>query len=147
ARDVPDGVVFVSAAGHEPVTPTGLLAFLVLRELAPIDDLGWLALVATIGDLGSSTAFEPELGAIAATQRKTHVQKTVSLINAARRAPHYQPEVALDVLLAAGGTADIARGTVPGVAQLEACRTEVQAEVARVSRVAPKIHDNVALLR
>jgi single-stranded-DNA-specific exonuclease len=139
ARDVPEGVVFVSASGHEPVTPTGLLA--------PIDDLGWLALVATVGDVGSHAAFEPELGAIAAGQRKTHVQKTVSLINAARRAPHYQPELALSVLLAASSATDIARGTVAGVDALEACRAEVQAEVARVGRIAPKVVDGVALIR
>jgi single-stranded-DNA-specific exonuclease len=144
AHEVPDGVIFVSAAGREPVTPTGLLAYLVTRELVASDDLRWLALLATVGDLGMQHPFT-ELADIAV--RKTHVQKTVSLINAARRAPEYKPELALSVLLAARGPHEIARGTVDGVDELEACRRAVQDEVTRVARVAPKVVDGVALIR
>ena len=147
ARESPEGVVFVSAAGHEPVAPTALLAYLVLREVVPLDDIGWLALLGTAGDLGMQHPFGAELGAISAEHRKTHVQKAVSLINAARRAERYRPELALEVLLAASGPAAIARHEVPGVDELEACRVEVQAEVARVSRVAPRIANGIALIR
>jgi single-stranded DNA-specific DHH superfamily exonuclease len=145
AHDVPEGVIFVSGAGHEPVAPTGLLAYLVTRELAAIDDLRWLAVLATVGDLGMQHPFGAELGAI--DVRKTHVQKTVSLINAARRAPEYKPDLALGVLLAASGPHEIARGTVAGVEQLETCRRAVHEEVTRVARVAPKVVDGVALIR
>jgi single-stranded-DNA-specific exonuclease len=91
--------------------------------------------------------FAGELAPIMMRYRKTHVQKAVSLINAARRASHYRPRLALDVLLAAREPADIARGAVPGVAELESCRAEVQAELARVARLPPRIAGNVALLR
>ena len=148
AREVPEGVVYVSGAGAEPVAPTALIAYVLLGAIAPLEDLGWLAWLGTAGDLGMAHPFGDELAAAAAAgHRKTHVQKAVSLANAARRAPRYRPEVALDVLLAASGPADIARGTLPGVAELAACRAEVQAELARVARLPPRIAGNVALLR
>ena len=147
AREIPDDVIYVSSAGCEPVAPTGLLAYELLRELAPLDDVSWLAWLATVGDLGMSNPFADELAPIVMRYRKTHVQKAVSLVNAARRASHYRPQLALDVLLAAREPADIARGSIPGVAELETCRAEVQAEVARVARLPPRIAGDVALIR
>lgn len=147
AREVPDGVVYLSAAGCEPVAPTALLAYELLRVLVDIEDLGWLAWLGTVGDLGMAHPFGEELAGAMAGHRKTHVQKAVSLVNAARRAGRYRPEVALDVLLAAGAPADIARGAVPGVDALVACREEVNAELARVARIPPRIAGDVALLR
>lgn len=147
AREVPEGAVYVSGAGCEPVAPTALLAYVLLGAIAPLEDLGWLAWLGTAGDLGMAHPFAAELAPVTAGHRKTHVQEAVSLVNAARRAPRYRPELALDVLLAARGPADIARGAVPGVAVLAACRAEVSAELARVSRVPPRIVGDVALLR
>ena len=147
AREIPEEVIYVSSAGCELVAPTGLLAYELLREMAPLDDVSWLAWLATVGDLGMKNPFADEFAPITKRYRKTHVQKAVSLVNAARRAARYRPQLALDVLLAAREPADIARGTVPGVAELESCRTEVQAELARVARVPPHIAGDVALLR
>lgn len=147
AREIPDGVVYVSGAGCEPVAPTALLAYVLLGTIAPLEDLGWLAWLGTAGDLGMAHPFGEQLAAVTAGHRKTHVQKAVSLVNAARRAPRYRPEVALEVLLAAGGPAEIARGVVPGTRELAACRDEVNAELARVARVPPRISGNIALLR
>lgn len=147
AREVPEDVIYLSSAGCEPVAPTGLLAYVLLRDLAPLDDVGWLAWFATVGDLGMAHPFAAELAPIAARYRKTHVQKAVALVNAARRAAAYRPDLALDVLLAARDPAELARGTAPGVATLEACRAEVHAELARVARVPPRIAGDVALVR
>lgn len=147
AREVPDGVVFVSSAGIEPVAPTGLLAYLLLRPLAALDDVAWLAVIATLGDLGDRHPFAAELGAIAARYKKSHLKETVALINAARRSGHYRPALALDVLLAAPGPEAIARGEVPGVDALARFRAEVNAELARLSRVAPRTTRDVALIR
>lgn len=144
----PDGdIVFVSAAGHEPVAPTGLLAHHVLADLVYLDDLAWLALLATIGDLGPRHPFTDELRPIAARHRISHLQEAAALINAARRTPHYRPERALAVLLAAPGPREIARREVPGTDDLVACRSEVRAELDRVARTPPRIANNVALLR
>src|SRR5690606_15086745 len=111
------------------------------------EDLAWLAWLGTVGDLGPSHPFAHELAEPMAHHRKTHVQRAVSLVNAARRAGRYRPQAALDVLLAAAGRAAIARGSSPGVAGLVACREEVNAELARVTRVPPRIAGEVALVR
>ena len=144
---IPDAAVLVSAAGCEPVAPTGVLAFLLLRPIAPIEDLAWLTVVATFGDLNTAESIAPELDGVAAGIRKSHIARTVSLLNAARRAGDYQPQVALDVLLMARDPSEIARGSVPGVAKLEACRRQVMAELERVKRVPPKLAGNIALIR
>jgi len=146
AREVPDVSVFVSSAGCEPVAPTGLLTFLLLRAIAPLDDVAWLALLATTADLGRVDAF-PELAPFAARHRATHLKESVALLNAARRPGRYRPEVALDVLLSARDPDAVARGATAGTDELAECRAEVNAEVARVSRVAPRIAGNFVLIR
>lgn len=147
AREVPDGALFVSGAGYEPVAPTGLITYVLLADLVDLDDVAWLAVLATIGDLGEAHPFGQQLGAIAARHKKTHFKHAVALLNAARRSASYRPELAWDVLKAASGPADIARGLVPGVDELERCRAEVKAEVDRVARVAPQVRGDVALIR
>lgn len=146
ARDVPDGAIFVSAAGRLPVAPTGLLTYELLKPLVPLDDVAWLAVLATQGDLGPAHPFT-ELAPIAQRYRKTHFAKTISLVNAARRAARYQPGAALALLRAATGPADIAKGTLPGVPELERCRAEVAAELERVARTPPRVVGDVALIR
>lgn len=147
AREIPDVDLYVSAAASEPVAPTGLLVYEALAPIVELDDLAWLALLATLGDLGAAHPFAAHLAPIAARYKKTHLRETVSLINAARRAASYQPALSLEVLLAATGPADIARGTLPRVAELRALRDEVKAEVDRVARVAPKLVGDVAVIR
>lgn len=147
AREAPSEAIYVSGASAEPVAPTALLTYEILRPLAMLDDLAWLAWLGTVGDLGMNHPFADELAPVMARYRKTHVQRAVSLVNAARRSARYRPEVALDVLLAARDPADIARGAVAGVDELVACREEVNAELARVARVPPRVVGNVALVR
>ncbi|HUQ06803.1 MAG TPA: hypothetical protein VM261_30075 [Kofleriaceae bacterium] len=147
ARETPDVDVFVSAAGCEPVAPTGLLTYELFRALVDLDDVAWYAVVATIGDLGEQHPFAAQLGAIAARYRKTHLKETVALLNGARRHGSHRPELALTALLAAREPADIARGLVPGAAELAAMRDEVNAEVRRVMHTAPVFGRGVAMIR
>lgn len=132
ARYRPDGAIFVS----EPSPATGQLAFDVWSPLVDLEDQRWLVALALAGDSGTI----PD-----GPYKKTHIKKLVPLINAARRSASCQPKLALDLLLAASGPDEVLRN--PGIAELEACREEVQAEVDRVGRVAPKIAGNVALIR
>jgi single-stranded-DNA-specific exonuclease len=142
----PDGAVVVSAAGHEPVAPTGLLAFELVRSWADVEDLDWLAVLATHGDLGSGSPFT-EMNARSRRYRRAHVAEAVALLNAARRAGTFRGEVALAALRAARSPGDIARGAGEDLEALRACRAEVNGEVARCSRVAPRVLGRVALIR
>lgn len=132
ARYRPDGAIFVS----EAAAATGELAFRVWSPLVDLEDTRWLVALALCGDAG-----ETPLG----PWKKTHLKKLVALVNSARRAASYQPQLALDVLLAAADPAAALK--TPAVAALESCRQDVKAEVDRVARTAPKISGNVALIR
>lgn len=147
ARETPDVDVYVSAAGCEPVAPTGLLVYELFRPLVELDDVAWYAVLATQGDLGPNHPFDAQLGAVARRYKKTHVADTIALINAARRSGSHRPDLALDALLGANAPIDIARGTSPHALALAACRAEVAAEVARVSRIAPRTTNGVSLIR
>lgn len=151
ASEIPDGVLYVSGAVRDPVPPTGLMVYEILQPAVDLDDSAWLALLATVGDLGDRHPFTSELAPIAARTKKTHVKEAIALLNAARRSAHYRPQLAYDVLAAASSPADIARGTLPGLAELATCRAEVKAEVERVARVPPRLvrtaSHSVALIR
>lgn len=148
----PDDAVVVSAFGHAPVATSGVLTHELLRPLVDVDDLAWLAVLSATADLGSTDDF-PHLAAAAKGAGKTATAKAVSLLNAARRASTFRGDVALAVLRAACDPSDIAAHRVPGVDVLEACRQEVQSELARVSVTPPKFGarrepgGHVALLR
>lgn len=141
----PPGAHVLSAAGLEPVAPTALLTYVLVSPFIEPASLEWLAVLGTVGDLGTDAPmpFLPE--ALKRAGRKA-VTETVALLNAARRSSHFAAHLALEVLLRADGPADIQKGRVPGVAALADCRLEVQSEVARCSRTPPRIVKDVALL-
>jgi len=128
---------------------TGLMTYAILGELVDLADSDWLALLSVVGDLGDRHPFGEALAAVSARYKKTHVRDTVALLNAARRSARYRPELAYATLAAASSPADIARGTSPQVAELQAMREEVAAEVKRVARTAPRVSANgeVAVIR
>lgn len=144
----PGDALLVSAYGAEPVAPTSLLVWHILRGLAPmrIDDLSWLALLGTVADLGAGAPF-PEIRPWMRKWGRTAVSEAIALLNAARRAGSFRGERALAVLLAASEPADIAQGRVPGVDVLRACREEVAAETTRCSRTRPRFAPGIALIR
>jgi single-stranded-DNA-specific exonuclease len=142
----PDGAVVVSAAGHEPVAASSLLAFELLRGWTNVEALDWLALLGTFADLGRDHPFR-QLDAAAKKYGKKNISDAVALLNSARRAGRFQAAQALAVLAAATCPADIARGKVDGGEALTACREEVNAELARCLRAAPKVAGKHALLR
>jgi single-stranded-DNA-specific exonuclease len=142
----PPGALLVTGFGHEPVAPTSLLAYHLVRRLAPVEDLEWLALLGLVADLGVDAPFADLPAALKRHGRKD-VTEAVALLNASRRAPGDPGRRALGVLLAARGPRDISAGLVPGVEELRRCRAVVQAELARCSRVPPRFLGRVALLR
>ena len=146
-RGTPPGAVWVGAAGHEPVAPTALLAYELLRGVRglEVEDLAWLAALGTVADLGPDAPF-PSIAAVLARAGKGNVREAVALLNAPRRSAKHELHVAWDVLAAAREPADIARGRVPGVERLQAIRVEVQREVDRCARTPPRFGGDAALL-
>jgi hypothetical protein len=142
----PDALV-VSAARRVPVVPTSYLAFELLRTLAPIEDLAWLALLGGEADLGR----EPTFGSLPqwrAQHRRKDVSEAIALLNAARRSPEHDVDTALRVLAAADSPRAIATGDSQDLTRLRAARAENAREVQRCMRIAPLfLGSDVAVIR
>ncbi len=141
----PDAVV-VSAARCEPVVPTSYLAFELLRPIAPIEELRWLALLGSAADLGTSVS----LGELAEWRRQHRVKdlaESIALLNAARRSADHDVATALRVLRSAHSLREIATGSSPDIDKLRACRAQVAEEVGRLARTRPVLYGNVAVIR
>ena len=147
-RGFPPGAVVLSSFGIEPVVPASYLAYMLARCVADVSDLNWLALIGSVGDLGSKLPI-PELLPLLKVYGQKSVTEAVALLNAARRSGNHQAASALSVLLAAQKPSDISMDSTPGVDALRACRSEVQDELGRCLKVAPKFSgtQRVALLR
>jgi hypothetical protein len=141
----PEGAQVLTAYGHEPIAPTGLLTYALVSPLVVPGPLEWLAVMGTVADLGADAKLPFLKDALRRAGRKA-VTESVALLNAARRSSRFIAPLALEVLLRAGKPSDIAEGHVPGVDALRDARLEVQHEVSRCSKTPPRFAGNVALL-
>lgn len=142
----PPGAVVVSAFGHAPVAPTSLLTLELVRPIAGagnvLEENEWLGVVGGIADMG-----EPEARArIEKRYGKKNVSETIALVNAPRRSSSHDVAAALEALRAAAEPADIAKGRVPVVERLRTARAEVNAEMTRWGRAAPKFAGRIAII-
>jgi single-stranded-DNA-specific exonuclease len=142
----PDGVL-ISGYGWRPAVPnTSLIVYEVCREIAEIDDLEWVACVGTISDLGERAPFGL---VVRAKKRYTAkwLKEATTLINAARRASHYNPEAAARSLLAHDNPRALVESESKDVKALREAREEVKAALDEAKKAAPIFSDRVALLR
>jgi hypothetical protein len=155
SQGTPEGALVVNGWDREPVASSSVLAWTVARPLMPDDRLAWIAALGAVADLG--TAALSAVGSpkgegglrdlLGIEARGRDWTSAVSLLNAARRAPEDDAMAAYRVLAAARSPKEIAARQVPGADRLEAYRREVQAEVARCSRVPPAVMGDAALIR
>ncbi|MDQ3685358.1 MAG: phosphoesterase [Acidobacteriota bacterium] len=144
---VPPDCVLISGYEWRPAVPnTSLLVYEVCREIAEVDDLEWIACVGTISDLGERAPFE-----LVARAKKRYTAKwlkeATTLVNAARRASHYDPEAAARALLAHDNPRALVESDSEEVRALRAARAEVKAALDEAKKAAPVFSDRVALLR
>lgn len=142
----PGDAVVISGHGQEPEPTSALLAFWCAAGVAEIGDLVWLAAMGLIGDMAPEGAFS-ELAEAQAEFGKTALRDAVSLINAPRRTAAADATPALTLLLESNGPKAIVKGTRPENDALYAAKAEVAAELAEAKRAAPKVRDEVALIR
>jgi len=142
----PGDAVVISGHGLEPEPSSALLAWWCAGAIAPADDLLWLAALGLIGDMAPEGAF-PELAEAQVRYGKTALRDAVSLINAPRRTASADAGPALTLLLESSGPKDIVRGNRPENQALRDAKAEVAAELAEAKRAAPKVRDEVALIR
>jgi single-stranded-DNA-specific exonuclease len=132
----PAGAAVVLGYGWEPIPASAWLAYEILRPLAEIEDLSWLAALGTISDLGDKAPWDA-LPALRKEWTAKWLREAVSAVNAARRASPFDIDTPLRLLMTAVHPREITEGDSPEVERLRAYRAEVQAELSEARRKAP----------
>jgi single-stranded-DNA-specific exonuclease len=140
---VPPGAIFVSGYEMEPVPTSGLLAFWCAQALGLAEDMGWLAAISILADLGDKTDF-PEWTEGRRAYRSKDLREIATLLNAPRRAASGDATPALDLLMSAADPAAFLADERIG--QLRAAKAEYDAELKQARRAGPKFSGNVALI-
>ncbi|KAI0889190.1 DHH phosphoesterase [Annulohypoxylon maeteangense] len=147
--DFPKGSHRVTACHSPPVATSSLLTYHICNELHPEvqRSCDWLCVLGTHGDLGNSLKWEPpfpDMQATFKTYTKSAINEAVSLINAPRRTATYDVPAAWAALTATDSPKDLRQNST-----LLAARAEVNAEVERCARAAPKFSGDgkIAVIR
>jgi single-stranded DNA-specific DHH superfamily exonuclease len=143
---VPPGAMLITAYTWDPIPNTSLLVYDLCAPLAEIEDLDWIAAIGVLSDVGERAPF-PLLAAVKSRYAMSDLKEATALVNAARRASEYQPEVAARALLAHASPREFVRSVSADVEALRAARAEVQVAMAEAKKAAPKFSGNVALVR
>ena len=143
---VPPGDTLISAYTWEPIPNTSLLVWELCKEIAQVSDYDWIAAIGTTSDLGEKAPFEM-LAYAKSKYTAKYLKEASALINAARRASHYAPEVAAKALLTHSDPRSLVNSTTAEVEQLRTARAEVNAALAEAKKAAPVFAGNVALVR
>ncbi|KAK6957542.1 hypothetical protein Daesc_000329 [Daldinia eschscholtzii] len=136
--DFPEGSEHVTACHSPPVATSSLLTYYICNELHEKvhSQCDWLCAMGTHGDLGNTLKWEPpfpDMKATFKTYTKKAINDAVSLINAPRRTATYDVPGAWAALTAANSPKELLTNQT-----LLAARAEVNAEVDRCTRTAPK---------
>jgi single-stranded-DNA-specific exonuclease len=143
---VPTGDTLISAYTWNPIPNTSWLVWHVCQQIADVSDLDWIAAIGTLSDLGERAPFDLLTNAKRKYTAK-YLKEATALINAARRAAHYQPEIAAIALLNHSDPKSLVNSNSPEVEQLRLDREEVKRELDAARKVAPIFAGKVALLR
>lgn len=128
--------VAISGYGWDPIPASAWLAFEMLRPIADVEDLAWLAAVGTISDLGEAAPWD-ELAQIRKRFTARWLKEAVVLVNAARRASAFDIDTALRLLMRCDHPRDLVTDESGDAQRLQAYREEVNAELKQARRAAP----------
>lgn len=133
----PAGAVVISGYGWGPIPNSAWMAFELLRTLVDVEDLAWLAAVGTLSDLGDGAPW-PELKDIKKRFTARWLKEAVVLINAARRAGKFDIHTPMRLLMEVEHPRAVSEDVSRGADRLHAYRQEVNAELQKARRQAPR---------
>jgi single-stranded-DNA-specific exonuclease len=143
---VPDGDTLITAYQWDPIPNTSLIIWELCQTMADLSDLDWIAAIGTLSDLGDRAPFE----LLSSAKRKytaKYLKEATALINAARRASHYDPESAARALLHHSSPKALVNSASVDVQHLRDAREEVNTALNEARKAAPTFAGNVALIR
>jgi single-stranded-DNA-specific exonuclease len=142
----PPGALLISAYTWEPIPNTSILVYDLCGAIADVTNLDWIAAIGVLSDVGEKAPF-PLLAEVRKRHSMKDLKEATALVNAARRASGYRPEVAARALLEHSSARELVTSTGEDVAWLREARAEVQRELTEAKKAAPRFSGNVALVR
>jgi single-stranded-DNA-specific exonuclease len=144
---IPEGQTLITAYGWHPIPNTSLLVWEMCDRLVNIADLGWIAAIGVISDLGEHAPF----GILDRAKEKftaKYLKEATTLINAIRRSPDADPETAASALLRYASPKELvlAEGD-PDVQKMREARIEVARAMNEAKKAPPVFAGPVALVR
>ena len=143
---IPTGGALITAYPWNPIPNTSLLMYDLCRESVDLDDMEWVAAVGTFSDLGEKAPFD-----IIASSKKRYTAKylkeATALVNAARRAAEYAPEIAARAMLEHESPRALVEADDDDARWLRDARAEIKSAMEEAKKAAPKFAGNVALIR
>ena len=143
---VPPGALLLSAYEDDPIPNTSLMVYDLCASIADVRDLDWIAAIGVLSDLGEKAPF-PLMAMVRERYSMKDLKDATALVNAARRASDYRPEVAARALLEHASPRELVTSAGEDVRWLREARAEVQREMAEAKKAAPKFVGKVALVR
>jgi single-stranded DNA-specific DHH superfamily exonuclease len=143
---VPEGALLITGYERDPIPNTSLMTYELCAEIADVRDLDWIAAIGVLSDLGERAPF-PLIAEVRERYSMKDLKEATALVNAARRASDYRPDIAARTLLGHDTPRELVQSTSDDVAWLREARAEVQREMAEAKKAAPKFAGNVALIR
>jgi single-stranded-DNA-specific exonuclease len=132
----PADAVVVTGYGWEPIPCSAWLMYELLAPRVEMEDLGWIAAVGTLSDLGDAAPWPP-LAAVKKRYTAKWLKEAVSLVNAARRASSFDLDTPLRLLMEADHPRAVSDDATRGADRLHAYRAEVKEELQKARRAAP----------
>jgi single-stranded-DNA-specific exonuclease len=143
---VPEGDTLISAYSWNPIPNTSLLVWNLGGTLADVSDLDWIAAIGAISDLGACAPF-PLLEVVKKKYTAKYLKEATTLVNAARRSSHYDPEAAAFALMKHDSPRALVESQRAEVQTLHVMREEVKTALEEAKKAAPIFAGNVALVR
>ena len=135
----PEDAYVVSGYDWDPIPCSAWLAHDLVAGSAgatDVSDLDWVAAVGVISDLGEKAPWPP-MADVKKRYTAKWLKETVALVNAARRAPTFDAETALNALMTFDDPKTLATAESPAADRLRAAREVVKDETAEARKAAP----------
>lgn len=142
---MPKNAVCISSYEDKNARPASLLTYDLCHSICDVKDLGHLAVIGTIGDLGADNPFGI-ISHIHEDYSMAEIKDLGVLINSAKRSSEYDIAAALKMIMELRDPLQLKNKELPEIELLRRYRNEVNIECKKAKHIAPVFKWRVALI-